>query len=317
MQNQIEVVGFGAMNLDRLYRVERILIDGESPVLESHLLPGGSAANTIYALAKLGTRTAFVGAVGDDEEGRLLVGDLKSVGVDTSPIKVKKEAPSGGVTGLVDSKGRRSLYVQPGANSLLSDNDVALDVLHHARMLHVSSLIGEAGRCLQERIILSLPPAVWLSFAPGAIYASLGIETFAPILKRTHVLFINRHEARLLSGSSSYKQAAAELVRAGCAIVVVTLGKGTQAAYIAHCRGAVAIPARATLAQDVVDTTGAGDAFVAGFLFGLGRGEDYAACGRWGELMASLCITKMGGRAGLPTLPELSRLYREYYGDPL
>ena len=62
----IEVVGVGAMNIDQVYRVERILLDGEASAEEPSLVPGGSAANTIYGLAKLGIKTGFIGAVGED-----------------------------------------------------------------------------------------------------------------------------------------------------------------------------------------------------------------------------------------------------------
>jgi len=90
--NAIEVIGLGAMNTDHIYGVERILGDGETTAVEFRLSPGGSAANTIYALAKLGISTGFIGAVGDDGEGEMLVKDLESVGVDGSQIKAKKEA---------------------------------------------------------------------------------------------------------------------------------------------------------------------------------------------------------------------------------
>ena len=87
--SNIEVIGMGAMNMDHLYQVERILSDGQAPVKNFQLLPGGSAANTIYALAKLGIKTGFIGAVGDDEIGHKLLEDFESVGVDTSHIAIK------------------------------------------------------------------------------------------------------------------------------------------------------------------------------------------------------------------------------------
>ncbi|MBA7695250.1 Ribokinase [subsurface metagenome] len=70
----IEIVGLGAMNIDRLYRVDEIVADGEQLVTDSEAVPGGSAANTIYGLAKLGVKTGFVGAVGRDEDGESAVG---------------------------------------------------------------------------------------------------------------------------------------------------------------------------------------------------------------------------------------------------
>lgn len=84
--SNIEVVGLGALNIDYLYKVERILDDGEAVVDETKLSPGGSAANTIYGLAKLGVNTGFTGVVGDDAEGKMLLEDFQKAGVDISQI---------------------------------------------------------------------------------------------------------------------------------------------------------------------------------------------------------------------------------------
>ena len=101
--NKIEVVGLGALNIDHLYRVERILDDGEAVVSQAASFPGGSAANTTYGLAKLGVDTGFIGMVGDDAEGEILAQDFQKVGVDTSQIRVKPGVKSGSTLCLVIS----------------------------------------------------------------------------------------------------------------------------------------------------------------------------------------------------------------------
>ena len=90
--SNIEVIGLGALNIDNIYRVERILEDGEAVVDEVKSFPGGSAANTIYGLAKLGVNTGFIGATGDDAEGKILLQDFEKAGVDIGQIKVKPKA---------------------------------------------------------------------------------------------------------------------------------------------------------------------------------------------------------------------------------
>jgi len=87
---KIEVVGFGAMNIDHLCQVKELVVDGEQAVTGFESIPGGSAANTIYGLAKLGVITGFVGAVGTDKSGKLLMDDFKTVNVNTSQISFKK-----------------------------------------------------------------------------------------------------------------------------------------------------------------------------------------------------------------------------------
>jgi len=174
--NNIEVVGLGALNMDHLYRVERILADGETVVKESALSPGGSAANTIYGLAKLGVNTGFAGVVGDDAEGEILLDDFQAVGVDISQIRVKHKTKTGAVLCLSDSLGRRSLYVSPGANNLLTIDDLGLAYINQAKMLHVSSFADDRQFKMLLELMDNLDLSVKLSFSPGALYASKGLK---------------------------------------------------------------------------------------------------------------------------------------------
>ena len=97
--------------------------------------PGGSAANTIYGLVKLGISTGFIGAVGDDAEGRILLQDFEKVGVDTGQIKVKPNVNTGSALCLSDKLNFRKISVSPAtANSLLAVNDIHRDYLNRAEV---------------------------------------------------------------------------------------------------------------------------------------------------------------------------------------
>lgn len=305
----IEVTGFGAMNMDRLYRVERILLDGERPVIEQALSPGGSAANTIYGLAKLGVKAGFVGAIGNDEEGQMLVRDFEGVGVDASRIATKKGAKTGSVLCLTDSRGRRALYVSPDANGLLTWEDIDLEYLNRAKIVHLSSFAGPVQFDLQQKALAAISPEVKVSLAPGALYVSKGWQALAPLLERAAVLFLNQHEMRDLTGEG-FEAGANQCLGQGCHIVVVTLGKGigrgkTVVCYLTDGREEHFIESRRGHKKQAVDTTGAGDAFAAGFLYGLLRGKGLKECGLLGQTMAQFCISDLGARAGLPTLEQL------------
>ncbi len=305
-----EVIGFGAMNIDRFYRVPCILIDGEAPVLEHALQPGGSAANTIYGLAKLGIKTGFVGAVGDDEEGRMLLHDFQEVGVDTSGTKIKRKAQTGSVLCLTDNQGQRSLYVSPGANVLLSRRDIALEYLNQAKIVHLSSFTHDAQFDVQRKVLSALSPAVKVSFAPGALYAAKGWQALAPLMARTHALFLNQQEMRDLTGEG-FEKGAQRCLEQGCRIVIVTLGPGIErgkpiVCYLSDGQQEYFIEAEQRK-QPVVDTTGAGDAFAAGFLYGLLQEKALKECGLLGQTVAQFAISKMGARAGLPTAAQLRR----------
>jgi ribokinase len=314
----IEVVGLGALNIDHIYKVERILDDGEAVIKESTISPGGSAANTIYGLAKLGVSTGFCGVAGDDDDGKILLKDFQQVGVDIGQVRVKSGVKTGSVLCLSDKLSRRSLYVLPGANSLLTLDDLDLTYINQARMLHLSSFADDR----QFKVLLELMPgldlSVKLSFAPGALYAVKGLKALAPILGRTYLLFINQNEIRQLTGKDVIVGAESCLGQ-GCQKVVVTLGKGirlrktTAVGYIRDAENEYVIePASREVAAEV-DTTGAGDAFAAGFLYGLLKGKNLEECGLLGDTTARLSITKLGTRQGFPTLKELAQHYRELH----
>ncbi|MFQ5925735.1 MAG: carbohydrate kinase family protein [Dehalococcoidia bacterium] len=319
--NAIEVVGFGAMNMDQIYGVERILTDGEAPVAEFRLSPGGSAANTIYSLAKLGVGTGFIGAVGDDEEGKVLLKDLESMGVDTGQIKVKK-AKTGSTLCLTDKRGRRALYVLPGANSLLASEDIDPAYINQATMLHLSSFADEGQLVVQKQLMERMSPSIKVSFAPGSIYAARGLEVMAPIIERTHILFLNRKEAEELTGED-FQKGARKLLEQGCRIVAITLGQGIgkgntiATCYLIAAQGEYMIQAERAKKEPEADTTGAGDAFAAGFLYGFLRGKGLEECGYLGDLVARLSTTKLGARAGLPSLQELEQRCKQLYKKPL
>jgi len=320
------VVGLGALNIDHLYRVRQILADGETVTEQSKSSPGGSAANTIYGLAKLGVKAGFIGAIGSDAEGKIMLRSFQKVGVDTSQINIKQGASTGSVFCLIDKQGRRSLYVSPGANNLLDIDDVDLDYIKQSKLLHISSFVDDRQFKLNlqliEKLLGNQPSShlkgVKLSFSPGALYVAKGFNTLAPILAHTHTLFLNRDEIKQLTGKE-FPTGAKTCLEAGCQIVAVTLGKGIKCknkiatSYIRDKEGEYLIEQSSPVT--VRDTTGAGDAFATGFLYGLLNSKGLDECGRLGDIVARFVISKMGAREGLPTLAQLAKRYQELYPD--
>lgn len=329
--SKIQVVGVGALNMDDIYQVESILGDEETADPHKYKdterkrlgkFPGGSAANTIYGLAKLGIQTGFVGAVGDDEDGKTLLKDFQKVRVDTSQISIKPKAKTGLATCLSDKLNFRSIHIIPGANSLLTMGDIDLDYVNQAEMLHISSFVDDKQFKILLELIPKLNSSVKISFSPGELYAVKGLKALTPILARTYVLFANEREVEQLTGED-FKTGAEACLKLGCHIVIVTLGKGISwksvmvSSYIRDSqREYVVEPANKEIRADR-DTIGAGDAFAAGFLYGLLKGKDLKECGALGDIVARFSITKTGARQGLPTLKELSQRYRETCGENL
>ena len=328
--SNIDVVGLGALNMDRVYWVERILDEGEASVREVKSTPGGSAANTIYGLAKLGVKTGFVGIVGADAEGRLLLDDFRKVGVDTRQIWTKREARTGSALCLSDMLGRRSIYVLPGANNQLTLKLLNLKYTKRVGVLHLTSFADDRQFNVILELIERLDPSTKISFAPGILYAAKGLKALAPILRRTHILFVNQDEIRQMTGED-ITAGAETCLEQGCYIVVVTLGKGVNlepdekvnqklAVAICFIKGTEYTYIIEPLRQETVsepETTGAGDAFATGFLYGLLNGKGLTECGLLGDIVAQFSITEIGARKGLPTRNTLSQRYRELYNKEL
>jgi len=294
-----DVIGFGALNLDRLYKVDMIAKEEEEGfVLDFNESPGGSAANTIVGLARLGLKTGYIGKVSEDREGELLLDDFREENVDTSGIVVSKKGRSGVVTGYVDGKGERALYVDPGVNDWLEFKEINIGYAASADFLHLTSFIGEKPFEAQKELIKQLSDAR-ISFDPGALYARKSYASLKPIIKRSFVMLPNEIESRLLTGKH-YEKASKTLIREGVNVVAVKLGE--RGCYVTDGRESHFVE---PYEKELVDTTGAGDAFCAGFLYGLIKGRDLYECGKLGNFVAARCISKMGARTGLPGLLDL------------
>lgn len=336
--NNIEVIGLGALNIDNIYQVEsilgdgetavnreqveRILNDGEAVVNREGFFPGGSAANTIYGLAKLGVSTGFAGAVGDNAEGKIMLEDFQKVGVDISQIRVKHGVKTGSALCLSDKLNFRSILVSPGANSLLAMNDIDLDYLNRAKVLHISSFVDDAQLKILLELMNKIDVSVKVSFSPGALYATKGLKALSPILARTYVLFVNQNELQQLTGRD-INDGVEGCLKLGCHIVVVTLGKGASyktvmaTSYIRNAENEYMVKPSNKNTISALDTIGAGDAFASGFLYGLLKGKGLEECGRLGDIVAQFSITKVGARQGFPTLSELAQRYQKLYSQQL
>jgi ribokinase len=294
-----DVVGFGALNLDKLFKVNMIAKEEEeASVVDYKMSAGGSAANTIVGLSRLGLRTGFIGKVASDTEGKFLLNELQTEGVDVNAITVSETGRSGAVMGFIDIKGDRALYVDPGVNDQLDFNDINIDYIGGTEFLHLSSFVSEKPFNIQKQLLAQLS-AVKICFDPGALYARKGLNSNKPIISRSHAVLPNELEIRQLTGRD-YKEGAKTFLKLGAELVVVKLSD--RGCYVTDGKESHVIKAVKVTA---VDTTGAGDAFNAGFIFGLVKGKDLYNCGLLGNFVASRCVQAMGARTGLPRLADL------------
>lgn len=287
---RVDVTVVGSANLDLVLRVAAVPGPGETVLAhgrEEHV--GGKGLNQAVAAARAGAATAFVGAVGDDEAGGRLLGALVADGVDTTGV-ARREGASGNALIVVADTGENSIVVDPGANGVaeqLSGSQRALVAAASVVLCQLEVPIGlvasaaAAGRDAGARVMLNAAPARSLP---------------ENLLRGVDVLVVNEHEAATLSGEADPERAAralADLVPD----VVVTLGAA----------GALHVPADGQVRRvpgipaDVVDTTGAGDAFtgvLAAHLATGGRVSDGLARA---VAAGSLAVRTRGAVPSLPT----------------
>ncbi|UCE29516.1 MAG: carbohydrate kinase family protein [Candidatus Bathyarchaeota archaeon] len=296
---KFDVICFGALNIDRLYQVNRIAgRDEESFITDFKEAPGGSAANTAVGLARLGLRTGFIGKVSDSHEGKLLLNDFKRQNVDTNGTIISKEGDCGIAMAYVDAKGDRALYAYPGVNDTLESKEVDLEYARKTEFLHLTSFIGTKPFDAQKELVRELND-VRVSLDPGELHARRGLAALKPLLEKSAVTLPSENEVRLLTGKN-YVEGSKILIKEGASIVAVKLGE--RGCYVTDEREKHLLK---PYKVKVVDTTGAGDAFCAGFLYGVIRNRDLYECGRLGNFVASRCIEKAGAREGLPSHSDL------------
>ena len=259
-----EVICFGALNVDKLYSVENIAGKDEESFIKSKTdTPGGSAANTIIGLARLGCSTSIIGKIAEDEDGDLIEYNLAINGVYSNNLIYSESGSTGKCLGFVDSKGERCLYVDPGVNDEIKIGEINPLNIMRCKIMHYTSFVGDSFNT-QIELLEKLSKDTVLSFDPGMLYVQKGFDELRPILERTDILLINESELRLLcnNNEASLKELAIAFLDLGIGTVVVKQGsKGvfamdnTQECFVESYE------------CTVVDTTGAGDSFNSGFLY--------------------------------------------------
>jgi ribokinase len=272
----------GSINLDIVVEVERHPTPGETVLGGDRLeLPGGKGANQAVAAARLGAQVAFVGRVGDDDVGRRLRDGLADEGVDVAHVTVDPDAPTGVALIAVDRAGENTIVVSSGANARVSavDVEVARDVVAGAQVTLVQHEVPEdavaAAIATGRRVLLNPAPA-------------------RPIVAPVDVLIPNRGELEALAGRAGDPVDLARSLDAARAIVV-TLGSEGATVIEGSRVERIAAPQ-----VDVVDTTGAGDAFCGALAQALDAGADLVEAARAAVRAAAESVTKPGAQGGLP-----------------
>jgi ribokinase len=313
MTKTFDVICIGAALVDMIAQVERHPEDDDEVFVSNlKLLSGGAAANTAYACAKLGLNTAFVGKLGrDDTFGSKIINDFNEVKVITDLIKYTDKFETGSAYVALNQKGERRIYAHSGAANYLLEEDIRENELALTKIIFLSSLknidpflrAAEIGKKIKIPVILN----------PGMLIIEQGLNTIRNLLEKVDILILSQREFQSLFNfkeknfdSDTINQKTRFLFSLGIKTIVIT--RGSKGASVSVPNNLELVPP--ITIKKVIDTTGAGDAFSAGFIYGFiqnpsNKFEDLKNNVKMGNFIAGKCIEKLGARNGIPAREEI------------
>jgi len=309
-----DVISFGELLIDFVPTISGVnLID--APAFKK--APGGAPANVAVGLARLGVSTGFMGKVGDDAFGHFLVNVLSENNVDISAMRFSHEARTALAFVSLDAQGEREFmfYRHPSADMLYSPDEVDAEYILGAKLFHFGSitLITEPSRSATRRalqiarqgnILISYDPNLRINLWPDEKSAKSGMMS---VWLEAHIIKVSEEEIRLLSGETDIVVGAKSLWHQNLRLLVVTRGSKGCTFITPDLLGDVP-----GYSVDSVDTTGAGDGFVAGLLYGLLGNQDrwydegnlFSVC-RFANAVGALTTIERGAIPALPSKQQV------------
>jgi sulfofructose kinase len=288
-KDKVEVVGLGQCSLDTIGKIEKYPdVDRKCEVTGMTIQGGGPVATALVALSRWQVACAFMGITGDDPFGGQIKASLEQAGIDISGLKTRPQSRSQ-MAFIVAEKGsgQRNIFWQQPEGPPLSAEEIDIDLITHARVFHTDGLFSEAA--------LEACKAAGAAGVPVVVDAGTLRNGMLELAGKANCFIASETFSRALVGRDAPLQACRELSEMGPDLACITLGaRGYVALYDGRIIERPAYPVKA------VDTTGCGDIFHAGFIYGLlnrwavEKCLDFAA---WSAAMASL---EVGGRAGIP-----------------
>jgi ribokinase len=309
-----EVIALGDVNVDVIAHFPTFPTPGEDAFASASTLHcGGSAANTAVGLARMGIDTALLACVGCDPWASAALDILERAGVRLDGVQRQPGAMTGLMYVIVTPDGERTILGDRGANAYTDPMQIGAAALAGAGLLHLSgyALLTEPQRSAALRALaLAREQGLLVSLDPGLNLPDLGSSLIPSLLSQVDILLPSLAEAQKLTGLATPEACARALVEGGVGCVALKLGR--QGCLLGRGQELDLVPG---LAIRVRDTTGAGDAFAAGFLAAVLRGLDRHSAALLANAMGALTATRVGGGAALPspaeTLAFLKRQDRE------
>jgi len=302
---KITIIGSSVIDVLATPVSKKVFETGSLPVEKTNLSFGGNGLNEAAALAKLGADVNLVSIIGKDEAGKRILDYLKDVGVKTDYVKEKDGIPTSINIVLVDGNGERFFLTNPGSTLRNQElEDILPFVKNMGDIVCFSSLFVSPKLSLNDMEILfkeikSNNKILCLDMTKRKNGESL--KDIEPLLQYVDYVFPNREESELLTGCKDYLENVDLFYKAGCKCVVIKLGK--EGCIIKN--SAIEEKVEAIKGINVVDTTGAGDSFAAGFIYGLANEYDVVKCAKLGCATASCSVEQLGATDGINGIEQV------------
>ena len=293
----------GGMTLIDEFRAKDLLkslADNRQALSGLHEIAGGSAANTMAGLASLGGKGLFVGKVFDDRLGDVFSRSMAAAGVDFTTPPAREGLSTASSLIAVTPDGQRSMNTYLGACRWLTPDDVNEEEVAQARVLYLEGYLWdeESAKDASRKAIAAVRGAggrIALSVSDSFCIGRFRNEFLHLLDRDVNILFANEDEARALFEEEDFDKIVAAAKKWGGIAALTRSAKGCVIVQEDMVHEIAAAPV-----SQVIDTTGAGDQFAAGFLYGLTQGKGLAACGRLGALAAAEVISHYGARPEMP-----------------
>lgn len=288
-----QILCIGDAMLDVIVKMQGQMYLGSDTISQISTHGGGAAANTATWLASSGHKVFYVCRLGDDAAGRVIANEFDAWNIEYKP-EFLKEHRTGIVVVLVDQNGERSMFPDRGANSGLSELDLPDLTRFSAVFLSGYALFNPQSQAGVLRMINKMREAsLEIFFNPGSVgvMSNLGVDDCRQRCKLMDLLIMNQAEAEFLTGNSDIEGALNELSKDVETVVITTSSQGA----IGKSRGQEIVNSP-ILPITAIDSTGAGDAFAAGFIGRWIESKDLESSLRAGNTLASGCVTTIGAR---------------------
>lgn len=297
MVSQLDIIAIGCVAMDYYFILDATTWQDEKMKARfAQLLPGGTMGNFASATAKLAAKTGFLGVVGEDPWGDLLIKDFRELGVDVSRVIRQPDHATPITILLLNREGKRMNILPPFP--ALQRTDLDLDYIGNAKLLHthlfdlevVKYLLREARK---RRLILSIDLELHR-------IKTLARKELQAIISLCDFVFLNHDALLWLASSTNIESTLNSLRRRGPKAIAVTLGE--QGCLVVTPKESIR---KRSFPVNAVDPTGAGDAYAGAFCFGWLQGWPIEKTVEFASAAAAITVTKVGARAGLPTVEEI------------